>query len=335
MEINIKNGRLDEDGFFNIDNFVFTAFCLLESQKPCFESASLQMFFADIPKMQFNEMMQDLKKSIENISAIQSSGEVTIDKKNNSEGGEEKLGVKKNTDKNFALASNTEEEIARALSGVMIKDYWGDEVPKYYFIDYDAEASEAYAWDREDWLLYGFGYSADGDSIVINFDSKQRKKWAIVDFEGTPEEDEPDSVFFTVYRLAAAKYTENDKQWEEKYNLIYKDVEDMNSELTDLRKFKTDMEDGEIKREREEVFSQFEDLVGVEAFETLRTDCETYSVDELTEKCFALRGRNMAGKFSINEPKPPKLIVEKTSEPAAKEEPYGGVFDEYGIEVRN
>ncbi len=46
MEISVKDGRM-QDGFFVIDDFEFTAFCLLGSAEPCFESASLAMFSMD------------------------------------------------------------------------------------------------------------------------------------------------------------------------------------------------------------------------------------------------------------------------------------------------
>ena len=329
MEINIKNGHLDEDGFFVIEEFVFTAFCLLGKQEPCFESASLQMFNANVPKTQFNKMMRDLKDSI---SAIQSLKEVTIDITNNSGGGEDTLGVEKDKDKKeFELASNIGDELSRAVSIVTTTSYWGDEIQRYYFVDYDDEAMEVYVWDTQDWLLYGFSYSKDGDSIIIDFDSRQRKKWAIVDFDSAFSEGEESSVFSVVYNSATEKYAENDKQWKEKYELVTNDLKNTNEELTTLRKFKEDIESNENKREREKVFSQFEDLVGVEAFETLREDCEKYSVEDLTEKCFALRGRNTVGKFALNEPKAPKLVVEKTTEPTEKD-PYGGVFSEYGID---
>ena len=63
MEITVKDGRMD-DGVFVIDNFSFTAFCLLgEDIEPCFESASLQMFDGNHIERQFALLMQDLKES--------------------------------------------------------------------------------------------------------------------------------------------------------------------------------------------------------------------------------------------------------------------------------
>ena len=64
MEITVKEGRV-KDGVFIIDDFIFTAFCLLgEGIRPCFESASLQLFSNnDELKAQFGAMMQEFKES--------------------------------------------------------------------------------------------------------------------------------------------------------------------------------------------------------------------------------------------------------------------------------
>ena len=79
---------------------------------------------------------------------------------------------------------------------------------------------------------------------------------------------------------------------------------------------------------RDEVFAQFEDLNGMEAFETLREHCLEFDLETLEEKCFAIRGRvGNPVKFS-HEPKAPKLPIEKNG---FTSEPYGGVFAEYGI----
>jgi hypothetical protein len=63
MEINVKNGSMS-DGVFVIDDFTFTAFCLLgEDVAPCFESASLQMFERDSVSQQFADMMKEFKET--------------------------------------------------------------------------------------------------------------------------------------------------------------------------------------------------------------------------------------------------------------------------------
>lgn len=55
----------------------------------------------------------------------------------------------------------------------------------------------------------------------------------------------------------------------------------------------------QLKEEREKVFAQFEDLVGVEAFDALRESNAEYSIEELEEKCYAIRGRTGAPANSL------------------------------------
>ena len=87
MEISIKEGEM-VDGVYVIKRFEFTAFCLLGTAEPCFESASLETFSYDGFKEKLADMMQDLK---ETFSMAQPSQEVGIHPQNYSEGGEEVL----------------------------------------------------------------------------------------------------------------------------------------------------------------------------------------------------------------------------------------------------
>lgn len=70
----------------------------------------------------------------------------------------------------------------RALDAEQIQCEWG-ECSRYFFVDCDFDAMEVYCWDRTDWLLYGFSYKMNGDSIEIDFENKKRKKYVIADFD--------------------------------------------------------------------------------------------------------------------------------------------------------
>lgn len=91
MEINVDHGTT-VDGRLYIDRFTFTAFCLLESAEPCYESACLEMFSVDEFKQRYAEMMADFKKQF---SGVNFSIENDIDTNKNTdfslEGGKEKL----------------------------------------------------------------------------------------------------------------------------------------------------------------------------------------------------------------------------------------------------
>ena len=66
MEVTVLDGEMKDD-YYQINNFIFTAFCLLGTAEPCFESAALFTFSNDEEQKQFREecsqMMCDFKKS--------------------------------------------------------------------------------------------------------------------------------------------------------------------------------------------------------------------------------------------------------------------------------
>lgn len=222
----------------------------------------------------------------------------------------------------FALAGQIRDEIYNALSAEKIECCWG-EMTRYHYVDHDHEALQVYCYDAEDWKLYGFSYSMNGDNVVIDFESKKRMKFAIVDFD----EGEQSAPFASIFEEVTKQYTANDTQWSDKYQAASDTITSMNEELGSLRQFKTDTEEAAKAVAREEVFAQFEDLVGVEEFDALRENCAEYELDALEEKCFAIRGRRGATAKFAHESKPPKLKVEKTQ---PVNEPYGGLFARYG-----
>ncbi len=223
----------------------------------------------------------------------------------------------------FALAGQIRDEIYNALSAEKIECCWG-EMTRYHYVDHDHEALQVYCYDAEDWKLYGFAYSMNGDNVVIDFESKKRMKFAIVDFD----EGEQPAPFAGVFEEITKQYTANDTQWSEKYQTASDTITSMENELGTLRQFKTDTEAATLAAAQEEVFAQFEDLVGVEEFDALREHCAEYELDALEEKCYAIRGRKGTTAKFTTESKPPKLMVDKTT--PVSNDPYGGLFARYG-----
>ena len=209
--------------------------------------------------------------------------------------------------KNYSLTGEQLGSGIRAeLSKPTYTDEWG-EWSRYGYVDYDAQVSEVYAYDYTDFNLYGFTYSLNGDNVVIDFDSKKRKKFAFVDF------DMGDAQF----NYAAIVENMNGK------------FAAMTNEIDTLRKFKNDVDARERSKQVNELFANFADLNDDAAFVELCNNCAQMSIQDIEEKCFAIRGRKVQMKFSQDAPKPVRLPVEhKTEDP---DEPYGGVFREYGI----
>lgn len=371
MEITVKDGKMI-DGLYHVNDFEFTAFALI-GVEPCFESASLAFAKQDFKK-QLSEMMHELKESFTKVNTSNEDDNIqpqkysmeggkTVLEKNELitkygidvdsldfsiddftvEELEEKFKAMKDADPEkapeqdkFALTTNVVEEIRASLSTQKVQREWG-ECSKYCYVDCDFEAMEVYCWDTDDWLLYGFPYKTNGDHIDIDFACKKRKKYVIADFD----EGEQDSPFAQVFSQMEQKLRDNTAENAEiagKYQAASDTITNLNKELDELRQFKADTERAIAERERgieiNEVFAQFEDLAGIEAYEALKAECEEdcmkYEADVLEEKCFALRGRygtNM--KFSAGQ-KVPKLRVPKEEKSNL---PYGGLFEKYGFSV--
>lgn len=235
------------------------------------------------------------------------------------------------SNEDFALTGNIVEELHRILEEVKIEREWGEST-RYWYTDSDFELSEVYCWDTQDWLLYGFKYTTEGDKITIDFDSKQRMKYVIEKFEGG----EQASPFAQTYSELAGMIGEGLKLKQEfedvsnKYALVEKEVEE-------LRQFKTDIEKAELKAKKDEVFAKFSQLNGVEEFELLKANCEEIDLEALEEKCFAIRGRNyMVENFALSEGSSSKIVIDKSLVSrgfgANKDKtalPYNGVVEEY------
>lgn len=349
MEINVKDGEKIDDVYV-VNDFEFTAFALLgDDVEPCFESAQLQTYSIGSDfKTEFAEMMKEFKESfslttsgevdtisekgggclednrLENFETTEEVVEETIVEDAVNEGEE----VCETADENFALNSNLCESIYAAFAEKTVSTEWG-EMPMYCIADYDVEANMIYVLDHTDWLLYGFSYTMDGDNVVVDFDSKKRMKYVIAEFD---EGGEQSSLFASTYNQMVEvinKSKENIVDLESKYNEVSEQMNVMNTELDELRQFKSSVEAASDKAQRDELFARFADLNEVEEFVALVADSSAYNLEDLEEKCFAIRGRNTKLNFSAKDVKTPKLPINLNEDKPDEELPYGGMVEKY------
>lgn len=363
MEITVKSGKMVDDSY-HIDSFEFTAFCLLESAEPCFESASLEVFSLDKFKEEYTKMMNEFKESF---SKVNTSSEDDINAKNIqnlSKGGKNSLNktdilseygltlesidfdiddysidelkekLEKMKNDSFSISNQQfMDELFTALSSVKFTDPdWG-ECSKYSYIDHDNELSEVYCYDCEDWKVYGFPYSMNGDHVVIDFACKKRKKCSFVDFdEGSP--DISYSTAFSVIKEAIinsknAEINTVMSDAEAKYNVANQEIEGLKSKIESLKEFKEATLSEERKTKESELFARFSDLEGAEAFDALKENCSDLTLDEIESKCYEIKGRSMAEKFSVKKSESVRISVENHDTNKNDDEPYGGVFLKY------
>ena len=224
----------------------------------------------------------------------------------------------------FELSNEARERIRCELRKEKVMRPWGEE-PRYCLIDFDPEQHMVYAEDTaECWILVGFSYSMNNDDVVIDFKSRKRMKWQIVEYV---DGDEINPVADIMSNFDE-KYNEKDAEWSAKYQTASDTIESMNTELEELRKFKTETEDAAEEVARGEVLAQFEDLSGVEAFEALKSNHEGVSPADLEEKCYAIRGRQAVPATFAAKNDTHKLAVDRSDCDA--DDGYGGLFAKYG-----
>lgn len=367
MEVNIVAFHKEKGSpIIVVDEFEFEALCLLESAMPCFEGSELEVFSAKAFKVKMDEMMAELREVFSTVNAPGAEIDISKDRKNDTEGGrvlDEKLAmvteygldaekldfslddfsVEELREKfesmkeaepeadaaataNFELAGNMRKALSDALKEKQVMKPWGLE-PAYWLEDYDPDIGMVYAQCSTTWNVFGFPYSMSGDMPIIDFAAGKRMKRSFVEFDEGDTEPEIAKMFSRVEAL----YEETNNEWSEKFNKVsdeLKALQDSTSDIEDLRAFKAKVERDIETEKRENVFSSFEDLEENDDFKALRNDCDKYSIEELEEKCYAIRGRaGVAAKYSVKE-KAPKQKVPRHEE--ADNEPYHGLFQEFG-----
>lgn len=333
MEISIKDGEAREDGFYVVRDFEFTAFCLLGSEEPCFESAALQLF-SNNRETPFKKQLAAMLEEAKQFSMSRSEAE----KENKREEVNDVPDRSKQSRKDFVLDSNLREELSKGLkNGPKIsreENQCLEGLPKYSYCDHDAQLSEVYVFDYVAENLYGLAYEIDEDTVRIDFSSTKRMKLAIVPFiEG--QDSSNDTV--DLNDVFAMVKTEIQKQEFGEKEALKNKLSEMESldneketELCSLRKYKEDNEIRIEEENRKAVLAEFSDMSGIEEFDNLRSNHAQFSVEDLREKCYAIRGRNSKTlTFSVGK-KPLKFPV-GTNPEETEPEPYNGIFTKYGF----
>ena len=399
MEINILSSYKRSDGFKVYDAIEFTAFCLLgEGVKPCFESASIEVFDHSDMHHQMNELMEEFKQafSMVNPASADDKNQDILAKGGDQDMNLDELMAKFNLsaeDVNFDVDGMTEEEIEAKFAAIQeqknqpendppaepaaepadepaaepasepsvpeipeqepsadtfsltanqvfdslwetlsevtyVNTLWGEAcvLYRYFVMDFDLESSEVIVWDDVDGMTYGMAFTMNGDRAEINFESKKRKKMVYADY------DEGGAAF--AYGNPFGKMKDP----------MYAAFEKLKGEAAELRTFKENTEQAEAfarrKSELDKVFSQFEELKDNEMFTALQANCDGMTIEEIEDKCFAIKGRmTQTAQFSLNNTEPaairiPTDVYKDVFTKHDNDEPYGGVFAEFGIGQR-
>lgn len=137
MEIDVTSGKT-VDGYYEIEDFSFTAFCILgDSVEPCFESAAIETFSLAMYKQNIARMMEDFKREY---SMVITASADDIDK-DSLKGGEGKL----NVDELMAKYGLSAEEIEFNIDEIPAEELeakFAEIAQKKTFGDEDAQGSD-------------------------------------------------------------------------------------------------------------------------------------------------------------------------------------------------
>lgn len=234
---------------------------------------------------------------------------------------------------NFNLTSNIADELRHALESETVHYEWGD-CQRYWMRDFDVESGELYVEDMTDWKLYGVKYTMNGDSVVIDWNSKSRKKYAIVDFEdGDSDDSAAYANVFDQMKSSIESAQAEVTSVTEKYDAATAEMESLKAEVSELKEYKSKNEAAIAANVVDSVLEQFSYLDGIEAFEALKAsakeDSTKYDKDTLEEKCYAIKGRYATvEKFSASNQNSTKIHVSKETESDVVNKPYGGVVEQ-------
>lgn len=348
MEIYVNEGTMCDD-YYRIDEFTFTAFCLLGTAEPCFESASLFTFDCAEMRSQLNEMYEEFKRefAINPIEKEENQFDMKLkellDKYN-----------KKIEDLDFEYEDLSDDELEAKFAEVfddaaVADDDSGEDDPAPEddpTLEDEPEDNDLEVSDYELASQLGEQIRQALSAVTVDYNGYQFPRYWMVDYDATLSEvyfeDQEDG-----WKLYGAPYVadgdtisidfENTKR--KKYAIV--DLVEGEAAFSFGTQVETALNiaqekynellnkyDAMLLEEQKEqasiLLDKFaEDLEGVQEYDELVEEPTKYSLKELEDKLFALVGRKQK-KFEQDR-KPSAPIINDGDEPIAK--PYGKYFD--------
>lgn len=319
MEINIKKSHTDNEGYLVIDDFTFSAACILGTDvTPCFESASIGRHYElDSVKSDLDIMMKEYQTYKENHSNKEENG----------------MGLDCSKVKN-------------KLSEFTYKNELGEDVAKYVLIC--ANDTSIGVMDREDFKAYSFDCAEFEGDVVIDANSKKECIYAV------SEKPENDEIGFSIMgEIEVAKKSVKTEcevslaktyaeEYEGKINEVittYKQLEaDYLSMKAEYEKYKAADEDRKAKDHKTAVDNLINDYakkIGRNSkFLIYRSKIDySKSVDEINKELTLIAGEAVMNKGTTKqfsyEPTVSNCALGKSAERYAAEERYGDLLSRF------
>lgn len=338
-------GYENEDGNFVFTSFSFRGACILGNDakyQPAMTGSTIEVQFtiSDFVK----EIQSELNDTYTAFTQFMKKESIKNDNEgkpqNNTEGGNDNMA----TDFSQTVMQQFS-DIATVVSNyAMIKDRWGDAVPRYYLAD--IQDNEVIVVDRQNnYQYYGCEFSMDGDKPVVNFETAKRKKITYADYVegeapiegafnfGTHISSIEDTAFAKVSDAEKDVESANDAKSiaETDYSNLKAEYDEIKPKYDDYVRAESERIAAETKKAKEDVIAQYEvALKDNEEFVTLKDSLDDYSTaDDVEAKCAIMFARkNIATNFSANGKKGTTVLGAKADEDEA---PEGYVKTKYGM----
>lgn len=314
MEIEVVNGNfavIDGQEVFNVQEFIFSAFCLLGIDKesdeyghvePCFENSKVVTYSLDKEafKAQFNQMIEELKFTLK-------------------EGGNERM---EKTEKRFTEGTDTTEEVRKRLEVSANEE---ETEVKEETTETDVEiVPQKEIVEKED-ALGTVEPAQDAPIEQINKPPEEEETTATEEPDGVEEDAETIVEDVQTDGDDSADSGESTDGGESTFTVDAKEYEALKADFAELKKEIQELRSYKRNRELSDLKEMFSHQVSEQEFKSIVETQPDASIEHLELAIYALIGKK---NYSLdNKQKQNKVAV--VSPKVANEEanPYGDIFN--------
>ena len=368
MEVAINEYHTDKDGYCVITDMEWEALCILgDNVEPCFESASVQLYSQNASSFQkqFSQMIQEIKECDELKTLYYTDDE----------GGNENMPTPDNTQIVEPEVPVVEPITDPADDGNAALDPATEPVNVEPEVDPAVEPEVEPTVDAQsntDFSLDKSTYNADKFYVVYALSHEDiRSQIYTCLYEGATDDTYfyVDAVFDKYFDYVAETYTESgyttqlyrqeyeiedefvkckgdktklyvEKMTEEEKNVLdgLRTVnEALNKEVMELKTFKAEVEETQIRAKKDEILAKWSIAIGVDsdAFKSIQASADTYSLEEL-EKELKIAYADVKANFALESTPVKSNGFTNVKIAATNYETtgaYGGLFEKYGYKA--
>lgn len=311
MEIEFKKGHYREDHYYEAEEFIFSALCILGTDvEPCFESACIGRHYElDSFKKEFSLMLDEYKK----------------------------LNLEPNKEEKKFMDL---EKLNAFLSAFTFKDNCDNDVDKYALLG-EATETNFTVIDREDnFKVYTVEFALDDEqNIVADWDAKVEKKFAIVNADeesaidlNTVIGEYAQSKADMITESLTVSFNEKIDEMAKEYEDLSKELETSNKKLADFEAQKAEADRLAHKAEVDAVVAEFAKKIGRSPkflVYKAKLNADEVTVDKVTQDLTLMAGQEMLGGKSASYSYQPTETKVTNKENNEAQNRYGNLLSKY------